>query len=60
MSGVCLDMNGRLRVPPRLGRFLAEYGLAVGIAIGAVIGLIFGNVAIGVVAGVPLGLGPAG
>ena len=60
LSGVCLDMNRRLPVPPGLGRFLSEYGLAVGIAIGAVIGLIFGNVAIGVVAGLPLGLGPAG
>ena len=53
---VCSGMNRRLPLPPGLGRFLDEYGLAVGIAIGAVIGLIFGNVAIGVVAGIPLGL----
>jgi hypothetical protein len=59
VSCVCLDMNRRLPLPPGLGRFLNEYGLAVGIAIGAVIGLIFGNVAIAVVAGIPLGLGPA-
>lgn len=56
---VCSGMNRRLPLPPGLGRFVSEYGLAVGIAIGAVIGLIFGNVAIGVVGGIPLGLGLA-
>jgi hypothetical protein len=48
-------MNRRRPLPPRLGRLLREYGLAVGIAIGAMIGLAFGNAAIGVAAGIPIG-----